>query len=43
MPDAKILSGSFSIFGDIISPSFPLKKGTSHQIQIATRGNWVQI
>ena len=32
MPDAKFESGSFSIFGDMTSQNFYLKKGTSHQI-----------
>ena len=32
-PDAKFKSGSFSIFGDMMSQNFSLKKGTSHQIR----------
>ena len=30
MPDAKFEPGSFSVFGDMMSQNFPLKKGTSH-------------
>ena len=30
MPDAKFESGSLSVFGDIMSQNFPLKKGKSH-------------
>ena len=37
MPDAKFESDSFSSFGDMTSQNFPLKKGTSYQIQILTR------
>ena len=36
MPDAKFESGGFSIFGDMTSQNFPLKKGTSHRIRIFT-------
>ena len=41
MLDAKFESGSFSIFGDMTSESFPLKKGTSNLIWIFTPGKWV--
>ena len=41
MPDAKLESSSFSIFGDMTSQNFPLKRGTSHRIRIFTRGKWV--
>ena len=36
--DAKFEFGSFSSFGDITSQNFPLKRGTSHKIQIITHG-----
>ena len=39
MPDAKIESGSFFSFGDMMSQDFLLKKGTCHKIQIFTHGN----
>ena len=35
-------SGSVSIFGDIASQSYPLKKGTSHRIRIFTPGNKIK-
>ena len=41
MPDAKFESGSFSISGDMTSQNLPLKKGTSHRIQVFTPGKWV--
>ena len=41
MPNAKFESSSVSIVGDMTSESFPLKRGTSHQIQIFTSGKGV--
>ena len=38
MPDAKFESGSCSTFGDMMSQSVPLKRGTSHKIRIFTPG-----
>ena len=43
MPDAKFEPGSFSSFGDMTSQNFPLKKGTSHQIQLFIPGKWVKL
>ena len=39
MPDAKFESSSFSIFGNMTSQNFPLKKGTNHPIRIFTPEN----
>ena len=39
MPYAKLESGSFAIFGDMMSQDFTMKKGTSHQIPVFTPGN----
>ena len=36
MPDAELEPGSFSIFGDMRSQNFSLKKGTSDQIRLFT-------
>ena len=41
MPDAKFESGSFSIFGNMMSQNFPLRKGTNHQIRVFTPGKWI--
>ena len=41
MPHAKFEFGSFSIFGDMTSQNFSLKKGTSHGIRIFTTVKWV--
>ena len=36
MPNTKFESGSFSIFGDMTSQNFTLKRGTSHRIRVST-------
>ena len=36
MPDAKFESGSLSIFGDMTSQNFPMKKGMAHRIRVFT-------
>ena len=41
MPDAKFESGSLSSFGDMMSLTFALNKGMSHQIQLCTPRKWV--
>ena len=38
MSDANFESGNFVSFRDIMSQSFPLKKGTSHQVRIFIPG-----
>ena len=43
MPDAKFVSGSFSIFGDMTSQNFFQEKGTSHRFLLFTPGKWVEI
>ena len=41
MPDTKFECSNFSIFRDMTSQNFPLKRGTSHGIRIITAGKWV--
>ena len=41
MPNAKFQSSSFYGFGDVMLQKFPLKKGTSRQIQLFTHGKSV--
>ena len=41
IPDAKFESGSSSSFGDMMSQTFPRKKGTSHKIRLFTPGKRV--
>ena len=41
MPDAKFESGSLFCLVDMTSQNFPLRKGTSHQVQIFTPGKWI--
>ena len=41
MPDAKFDFSSFSVFGDMTSQNFTLKRETGHQIRVFTHGKWV--
>ena len=43
IPDAKLEAGSSSSFREIMSQSFPRKKGMSHQIRLFTPGKRVSL